>query len=89
MNKLQSVKERLSEIVADEDNEALDQLGSYIVGALIVDDEADELCQNNEMLARIADLGSNLEIRNGGDEWMQKDWQELKQLVDKLNQDGR
>lgn len=70
-----------------EDKESLDQLGSYIIGALVVNEAADKLCQTNDTLAHIADLGGNLEVKNGGDEWMRKDWQEIKRLVDKLNRD--
>lgn len=88
MNKFEAVVTRLNEIVEMEGKEPLDQLGSYIVGALIVDDEADKLSETDEALERIASLGSDLEISNGGDEWMQKDWQEVKLLVGKLSKIG-
>lgn len=85
MNTLQGIVVRLNEIVAMEGKEPLDLLGSYIVGALIVDDVADKLCETSETLSRIADLGSDLEVSTDGDEWMQKDWQEVRLLVDKLS----
>jgi hypothetical protein len=85
MDALQKIIKRLNEIVNLENKEPLDQLGSYIVGALIADDEGYKISQSNELLQKIADLGSDLEISNGGSEWMQKDWQEVKELVERLN----
>lgn len=87
MNKFQNIITRLNKIVALEGKEPLDQLGSYIIGTLVIDDAAGQLCQTDETLARIADLGGDLEVSNGGEEWMKKDWQEVKQLVAKLNYD--
>lgn len=86
MDKLKSIIQRLNEIVSMENNQPLDQLGSYLIGTLVVDDEADKLCETNETLARIAELGGDLETSNGGSEWMQKNWQEVKALVEELNQ---
>lgn len=84
MSELQRIVKRLQEIVELEGKESLDQLGSYIVGTLIIDEDGYKLYQTNESLARIGDLGSDLEASNGGEEWMKKDWEEIKLLVGKL-----
>lgn len=70
-----------------EGKEPLDQLGSYIVGALIVDEIGFELYQSNETVERIAELGSDLEISNGSNEELQEMWEEIKALVAKLDAD--
>jgi hypothetical protein len=85
MHGLQNIIKRLQEIIKLEGIEPLDQLGSYIVGVLIIDEVGYNLYQTNEKVARIAELGGNLETGNGGDEWMKKDWEEIKMLVDQLD----
>ena len=84
MDKYQLIVNRLNQIVDMKGDEQLDQLGSYIIGALVVDDDADKLCDKNDKLARIAELGGDLETKNGGGEWMQKNWEEVKKLVEQL-----
>lgn len=79
-----AITNRLKEIVALDDTTSLDQLGSYIVGALIVDDQASEYSETNPTLTRIADLGSDLETSNGTPEQLSLIWDEIKSLVQKL-----
>jgi hypothetical protein len=87
MSKFQGIVKRLNEIIDMEGKEPLDQLGSYIVGALIVDEIGFELYQSNETVERIAELGSDLEISNGSNEELQEMWEEIKALVAKLDAD--
>jgi len=68
-----------------EGKEPLDRLGSYIVGALIVDKAGWALYQTNETVQRIADLGADIETGKSEDEWVQEGWKEIKDLVSELN----
>lgn len=88
MSELEAVIKKLQEIIKLEEKVPLDQLGSYIVGALLIDESGWKLYQANETIARIAELGSDLEISNGGEKWMTRNWQEIKQLTNELSSKG-
>jgi|GEM_PF-293548 len=85
MSTLQDIVVRLNEIIEMEGKESLDQLGSYIVGTLIVDEVGWTLYETNETVQRIADLGADIETGKSEDEWVQEGWKEIKDLVSKLN----
>jgi hypothetical protein len=84
MNIHEQIITRLHEIIALEDSTPVDLLGSYIVGALIVDDEASRYSERNRTLSRIADLGSDLETNNGTPDELSAMWEDIKSLIKKL-----
>lgn len=51
----------LIQIVRNEKGERLDQVGSYIVGATLARDDADELFVHYPLLEEIGELGADLE----------------------------
>lgn len=84
MSQLKQIVDRLEDVISLENTTSLDQLGSYIVGALVIDDNGNVFTETNPTLTRIADLGSDLETSNGTPEQLSLMWDEIKSLVQKL-----
>lgn len=61
------ILDRLDTILRNTGNEPIDRLGSYIVGATIVRNDAEELFKTYPMLEEIAELGAELETLAGSD----------------------
>lgn len=60
-----AIVNRIEEIIRNESHQPIDVLGSYIVGATIVRDDAETIFEAYPDLEAIADLGSELETLSG------------------------
>lgn len=76
----------LSEILREEQGKSREVLAGYIVGELIGDSDNvyHQLLNDDQSVARIADLASDLEWSNGSEEQLNAMWQELKMLTEEL-----
>ena len=59
--RLNEIVKRIEQILLNENNDSLDTLGSYIVGATIVRDDYDFYKNKYQLLDEIAELGADLE----------------------------
>lgn len=64
---IQRIAARIEEILANKNNEPLDVLGSYIVGATLVRDDIEPHFKAFPLLEKIAELGADLETLAGSE----------------------
>lgn len=64
-SEIHDIVERIDEIVSNKNDEPLDQLGSYIVGATLVREDTETLFSKYPELETIAELGAELETLEG------------------------
>lgn len=70
---------RLNEIIKNEAQEPLDQVGSHIVSCTVVVEGIERLFESYPTLEEIADIGSDLEYQ--GEEYFEEYHQKLKELL--------
>ena len=63
MRDINEIINNIDKILMNEQGDTLDQLGSYIVGVTIVQDDYEELQKNYPLLESIAELGAELETQ--------------------------
>jgi hypothetical protein len=73
---------RLNEIIKNEAQMPLDQIGSYIVGCTLAVEGIEKLFESYPTLVEISDIGSDMEYQ--GEEYLQEYHQSLKKLIVKL-----
>lgn len=86
---LRDITTELVQITQLETTQPLEILGSYLVGALIVDEAGFELAHQHKTLERIAEIGSDLEIKNGSPAALKSLWQEAKLLITDLDSSAK
>lgn len=74
---------RIEEILSNPNDEPLDRLGSYIVGATLVREDIEPIFEACPPLEKIAELGADLETQ-GGTEYASKIFDEIERLFDEL-----
>jgi hypothetical protein len=73
---------RLNEIIKNEAQKPLDQVGSYIVGCTLAAEGIERLFESYPTLVKIADIGADMEYQ--GEEYLQEYYQSLKKLLVEL-----
>ncbi|MFZ1302190.1 MAG: hypothetical protein WAQ27_06495 [Candidatus Microsaccharimonas sp.] len=71
MRTIETVITELQNILSNPTNVAPDMLGSYIVGATIVQDDSDVLFEKYPLLEELAELGADLETLGSSPEALQ------------------
>lgn len=83
-SEITSIVQRLDEIVQNKNNEPLDQLGSYIVGATLARDDSEVYCEAYPTLRVIAELGAELETMASEEETASIVFTEIKDSLQSL-----
>jgi len=91
MNNIHMLVKELHDIIAQESTTSVEILSSYIVGELLGDYDGKyaDLYANNTTVKRIGDLAGDLETSNGSTNQLLEMWNELKGLVQLLEQEDR
>lgn len=82
---IQGIIARLDEILQNKNNEPLDQLGSYIVGATLARDDIENHFSKFPELEEVAELGAELETLSGS-EYANEVFQKIRITLDSLKQ---
>lgn len=86
MNAIQILKNKLTEIIKQEESTDVETLAGYIVGELLGDYDGTyaELNESNATVQRIGELAADLERSNGDENQLAAMWDELKSLTNTL-----
>lgn len=84
--RVEAIIVRIEEILSNPSNEQADRLGSYIVGATLVQDDIEPVFEAYPLLEKIAELGADLETQ-GGTPYADTILEEIKTAFVELKQD--